>query len=143
MELKLHFFIKKISQTYLLFLIFGILRHMNVEEQKEKLVLEKKEIENELNSLGRELNDSGDWVVVVDNQSDEHADPSDEANLTEELESDIAVLNVLEKRHTQVEKALLAIKNNTYGICEVSGCKISAERLEANPSATTCIEHVG
>ncbi len=114
---------------------------IDIKEQKQKLISEKEEIENELNSLGRELNDSGDWIVKIDNQSEEHADPSDESNLTEELEADIAVLNVLEKRHSQVEKALTAIDNDTYGICESGGCKIPEDRLKANPSATTCIEH--
>lgn len=114
---------------------------MNIDQQKQKLILEKEVIEKDLNALGRELGDSGDWIVVADNRSEEHADPLDEANITEELESDIAVLNVLEQRHTQVEKALLAIEEDKYGICDVDGCKIPEDRLMANPSATTCIDH--
>lgn len=33
------------------------------------------------------------------------------------------------------------IEAGTYGICEVSGEEIPFERLEAMPTATTCIQH--
>ncbi len=114
---------------------------MNIDTQKEKLVSEKETIEKDLNGLGRKLNDDGDWAIVPDGRSEEFLDPLDEANLTEELTEKIAVLNILEKRYEQVERALRAIENKTYGICEVEGCDISDQRLEANPSATTCIKH--
>ena len=114
---------------------------MNKDEQKQKLVSELETIEKDLNGLGRELNESGDWVATVDDSKDEHIDPGDDANITEELEGEIAVLNVLEQRHEQVLKALSALENGAYGICEVCGEKISDARLEANPSATTCVEH--
>ena len=39
-----------------------------------------------------------------------------------------------------VENALQAIKDGTYGICEVCGKEIQVERLEAIPYATVCIE---
>ena len=32
-------------------------------------------------------------------------------------------------------------RSGTYGICEVSGEEIPFERLEAMPTATTCIQH--
>ncbi len=114
---------------------------MNIEEQKEKLLNELKEIERDLNALGREINEQGDWVAKIENPEEEHADPLDEATLTEEVENEIALLEVLEARHTQVVKALEYLKKGSYGICEVCGVKIEEARLEANPSATTCIEH--
>ncbi|MCD5390085.1 MAG: TraR/DksA C4-type zinc finger protein [Candidatus Pacebacteria bacterium] len=114
---------------------------MNTNESKQKLVLELEIIEKDLNALGRQLNAEGDWVIVPNNTPEEHADPLDEANQTEELAAKVAVLNVLEQRHEQVERALRAIENETYGICEEAGCPIGKARLEANPSATTCINH--
>ncbi len=114
---------------------------MNIDKQKQKLLSEKESIEKELKSLGYELNNSHDWVLSIHNQPEEHMDPGDDAKLTEELEDDLAVFNVLEKRYTQVQKALDALENGTYGICEVCSEKISENRLEAQPSATTCINH--
>ncbi len=114
---------------------------MNIDEQKQKLITEKEVLEKDLNALGRKIDQNGDWVVVPDHGSDERADTLDESNLTEDLEERVAVLNVLEKRHSQVERALRAIENGTYGICEEEGCSIREGRLLANPSATTCIKH--
>jgi len=36
---------------------------------------------------------------------------------------------------------LKKIEDGTYGICEVGGEEIPEDRLDANPSARTCIEH--
>lgn len=114
---------------------------MNTKEQKQRLVLELETIEKDLNGLGRKLNDSGDWIIVPNDAPEEHADLLDEANQTEELAGKVAVLNILEQRHEQVLRALRAVENETYGICEEAGCPIGKARLEANPSATTCINH--
>ncbi|MER2010934.1 TraR/DksA family transcriptional regulator [Psychrobacter alimentarius] len=40
-----------------------------------------------------------------------------------------------------VENALSRIENGTYGECEVCGEPIEAQRLEALPYATLCMEH--
>ena len=114
---------------------------MNIDKQKQKLSREKESIEKDLNSLGRKLDNKRDWIIVPDGRTEEFMDTLDEANLTEEFTEKIAVLNVLEQRHEQVLRALRAIENATYGICEIEGCQISEERLEVNPSATTCIKH--
>lgn len=114
---------------------------MNIKEQKQKLVSELETLEKDLNGIGRELNDAGDWVAIVNSSKDEHIDVLDDANITEELETEIASLNVLEQRHAQVLRALVSIENGNYGICEIGNCKISKKRLEADPSATTCIVH--
>jgi RNA polymerase-binding transcription factor DksA len=40
----------------------------------------------------------------------------------------------------QIQAALLAIKNHTYGICSVCRKEINPERMEAHPSTTKCID---
>ena len=40
----------------------------------------------------------------------------------------------------KIDQALERIKNNTFGICESCGEKISEKRLEARPVATLCID---
>lgn len=115
----------------------------NIEKQKEILLTKKAELEHELESLGRSLNDDGDWIMVPSPGDGERADDLDNANITEELEADVAVFSVVEERHAQVARALRAIDSGTYGICEEEGCSISEKRLLANPSATTCINHAG
>lgn len=113
---------------------------MNIEEQKATLIAEKEALEKDLNALGV-IGEDGSWMVIPDTGDGTHADPIDNADVTEDFEEKIARLNVLEAQHSQVTKALAAIENGTYGICEVSGEAISEARLTANPSSTTCIKH--
>ena len=113
---------------------------MNIEEQKATLIAEKEALEKDLNNLGV-VGEDGSWMVVPDAGDGTHADPIDNADVTEDFEEKIARLNVLEAQYNQVTKALTAIENNTYGVCEVSGETISEARLLANPSSTTCINH--
>ena len=42
----------------------------------------------------------------------------------------------------EVEAALDRVAAGTYGICEVCHRPIDPERLEARPTARTCVEHV-
>ena len=114
---------------------------MNIEEQKNHLLTEQQELEEELSSLGRKVNDQGDWIAVPDVSDGTLADPIDNADITEDFEEKIAVLKVLEKRHAQVKKALTSIEEGTYGTCSEGGEEINEDRLKANPSATTCINH--
>lgn len=113
---------------------------INIEEQKTKLLDEQLALTKDLDIIGTKTKD-GSWMVVPDSDDGTHADPIDNADTTEDYEEKIARLNVLEQRYLQVQKALHAIENNSYGICEISGEKIPEDRLRANPSATTLVEH--
>lgn len=113
---------------------------MNIDEQKKILLQQKADLEQDLSLLGRKDN-KGSWLVVPDAGDGSYADDNDNADITEDFEEKIARLEVLEAQHSQVEKALKAIKKGTYGICEVSGEKIPENRLQAYPSATTTKEH--
>lgn len=113
---------------------------MNIDEQKQRLLDEQRELEENLNTLGRKT-EEGDWIAVPDESDGSLADEIDNADIAEDYEEKLARLNVLEKEHRQVAKALTAIENGTYGICEISGEKIPEDRLRANPSATTLQEY--
>jgi RNA polymerase-binding transcription factor DksA len=63
------------------------------------------------------------------------------ANMFEVESNKDAVLDKLEDRLIDVERALTKIDVGTYGICEVSGESVEIERLEANPAARTTIAH--
>ena len=113
---------------------------MNISQQKELLLQEKTRLESELNALGQRGTD-GSWIVVPSESDGTLADPIDNADLTEEFEEKVARLNVLEAQYAQMEKALRAIENGSYGVCEVSGEAIPEARLRAYPAATTTAEH--
>ncbi len=112
---------------------------MNIDEQKQKLLLEKEKLEQDLNNLGVQ-NETGSWMVLPDETDGTFADEVDNADIAEDYEEKIARLNVLETQYTQVMKALQAIKSKKYGVCEVCGETIIEKRLLVFPSATTCVK---
>ena len=67
----------------------------------------------------------------------------DFAEQTTQREND-DVLNALDHEAKtvvqQIDKALLSIKENAYGICQECGDPIAEKRLEAVPYVTLCIE---
>ncbi|MBU8914486.1 TraR/DksA C4-type zinc finger protein [Neobacillus sp. 114] len=67
--------------------------------------------------------------------------PADEATELYEREKDNALLEHYKLELYNVNKALEAMENGTYGKCEVCDKEIPLERLEALPNTTYCIEH--
>ena len=104
--------------------------------EKERVLLEK-----ELEGLGTR-DESGDWVPKKPTDEVFGADKNDNADIIEEEQEANASLNELEARLVQVDAALKKIDDGAYGICEVSGEDIEVERLNANPAAATCMQHM-
>jgi RNA polymerase-binding transcription factor DksA len=108
---------------------------------KKKLETEKAELEGDLGKVGRQdPNRPGEWEVKPTNESDPEfrddvADQLEEMDEREEIESN------LEERYEEINRALERIEAGRFGICEVGGEEIEADRLEANPAARTCKAH--
>jgi RNA polymerase-binding transcription factor DksA len=110
---------------------------------KKKLLAEKAELESGLSSIGRINPDNpSDWEAKPSDLSDDHSDPNDNADVIEDFENNTAILKQLETQLVDVNNALKKIEDGTYGKCEVSGELIDEGRLNANPSARTCTEHM-
>lgn len=114
----------------------------DLTEFKERLLLEKTELEAELARHGRSVD--GDWQATPPANDNDDADFNVAANDVEEFETGVAILSELEARLLEVTSALAKIEANdgTYGICETSGEEIEMARLVANPAAKTCKEHM-
>lgn len=67
--------------------------------------------------------------------------PADQATDLADEYVDQALEEFREEDLEKVEIALQAIKDGTYGTCTVCGEPIPYERLEAVPTALTCVEH--
>jgi YteA family regulatory protein len=67
--------------------------------------------------------------------------PADEGTELYEREKDIALNEHSEDQLKNIDKALEAMENGSYGKCEVCGQDISFERLEALPNTLYCKEH--
>lgn len=111
---------------------------LDLKHFQSKLEAEKAELEKQFTELGRKLNDNGDWVVVPQPIDQETPEFDEVADSIEELESDVAVMGVLDQQYKDVKDALNKLNDGTYGICENTSEPIPKERLEAMPTARTC-----
>lgn len=115
----------------------------NVQHFKEKLEKEKDRLEVELSTIGRRNPDNAsDWEAVVDDLDVLPADENEVADVFEELEQNKSIITQLEAQLRQVDAALVKVQEEKFGKCEVCGSDIEEARLEANPSAKTCMEHM-
>ena len=70
--------------------------------------------------------------------SNESADESLLADLDEEQVTNKLLAEKLEARMEEIQNALTALDDGSYGTCQKCGKSIEEERLEANPAALTC-----
>lgn len=118
---------------------------IDYEYFKTKLEQEKELLEQELAKVGRINPDNpGDWEAkpALEDKDVSSADENTVADGIEEYEDNAAIVNTLEKRYNDIKSGLDKLKHGVYGICQVCQKEIEVERLEANPSARTCKEHV-
>ena len=113
-----------------------------IEHYKEKLEAEKVSLETQLGTIGQpSAENPGEWEAVQ-KDTEQEADPNDQADHLDEYQENRAVLDVLNTQHREVLAALSRIEAGTYGNCEECGQPIEDDRLEADPSAKTCKTHL-
>jgi RNA polymerase-binding transcription factor DksA len=115
---------------------------MKTTHYKEKLVAEKKNLEDELTSIARFDAETNTWEATPDQDMMGEIDDNDAADRFEDFEGRSGMVTTLQARLSDVESALAKIEDGTYGTCEVCTVKIEENRLDANPSAKTCKEHM-
>lgn len=106
-------------------------------ELKEKLLAEKKRVEEELNRIAKPTTDSGDFST---NFTEIGTDEDDNASEVEEYTANLALETTLEKQLKEILEALERTDAGTYGKCENCTKEISIERLMAYPAAKTCMD---
>lgn len=115
---------------------------MSTDHIQAQLEAEKRELEEKLASVGRpNPGVPNDWEQVPEEDSLE-ADPIDQADVISTRQNDAALLAALEAQYDNVLAALARLAQGTYGMCEVCGEPVEADRLAVNPSATTCKAHM-
>ncbi len=115
---------------------------MKTDSFRKKLEEEKIRLEREMGSVGRK-NPAvpNDWESIP-SETGMEPDLADQADVVISREGNAAILADLEAQYDGVLAALTRIEKDTYGMCDVCGKKIEEQRLTANPTATTCIEHL-
>ena len=116
---------------------------IDIQYFKKKLEEEKERLEVSLADVGQKNPDNpSDWEGKSEPIDAERADKIDTADNIEEYESNVAIVNELETRLNNINAALGRIEDGSYGKCKISGGMIEEDRLEANPAADTCKEHM-
>lgn len=93
----------------------------------------------ELRTSEHETAFAGDQREMTGELSAADQHPADVADFTFQRELQLTTQEILDREAQQVQDAMRARKEGTYGVCQVCGRKISKERLQARPEATTCI----
>lgn len=117
---------------------------LNTENLKAKLLEEKETLESELSRIARkDPENPSNWEAVSPALGeDREADENLAADNIEDYEENVAITSSLEARYNDVKTALENIDQGKYGLCHVCGTEIEGDRLEANPAARTCKEHI-
>ncbi|WP_372447485.1 TraR/DksA family transcriptional regulator [Phycicoccus mangrovi] len=77
-----------------------------------------------------------------DSNADDEHDPEGQTIAYER--SQLAALTDGQREHlAELDAALRRVDDGTYGVCSVCGEPIPAGRLEARPTARTCVRHAG
>lgn len=111
---------------------------------KERLAEDLEVLTTELKELGiHNPQNSKDWIAIPQDVEVFEADENVSADRVEDWEERNATINALEVSYNDLILALQKIEDGAYGICEIGGEEIEEERLLADPSARTCMEHMG
>ena len=106
-----------------------------------QLLKEKEEIEERLEQNDHYGLERGHFHESMGELSSYDNHPADEGSELYEREKDIALNEHTDLQLRNINKALEAMENGSYGKCEVCGKEIAYERLEALPNTTYCKEH--
>ncbi|MDZ7806112.1 MAG: molecular chaperone DnaK [Gracilimonas sp.] len=108
-----------------------------LEYFREIIIKKMEDAEEEVNALQRTLRES------MENASDESAysyHMADAGTDAQEREKTYMLFNRTKKFIQYLDDALKRIDNKTYGVCKVTGKKISKGRLEAVPHTQLSID---
>ncbi|MET0786598.1 MAG: TraR/DksA C4-type zinc finger protein [Paenisporosarcina sp.] len=108
------------------------MREQQLKKLKDQLTQELKDVKSRLHA---------DQHLETTELSNYDNHPADNATDLTDQNTEMAIEQHKEDDMEQIETALQAIKDGTYGVCEICGEDIPFERLEALPMARTCIEH--
>jgi len=112
-----------------------------LSELRLELLNEKNEIEDHLEQNDHFDLERGFYHESMGELSSYDNHPADEGTDLFEREKDIALKEHYELQLKNVNQALEAMENGTYGTCQVCGKEIPLERLKALPNTVYCIEH--
>jgi RNA polymerase-binding protein DksA len=110
-----------------------------IETIKQDLLKKREDVEKELNLIAKKENDGGEdeYKPSFPDYGDK---PDENAMEIAEYETNIAEEDLLERTLRDIDGALERIEAGSYGICKHCGKPIDPRRLQARPTAGSCVE---
>ncbi|MBM6618048.1 TraR/DksA C4-type zinc finger protein [Bacillus suaedaesalsae] len=118
-----------------------MLSALQLEKFRNQLIKDQKAINDRFEKVGHYDLELGAFHEATGELSSYDNHPGDDATELYEREKDIALNEHTEKEYKDIEEALQAIEDGTYGTCKECGVEIPLERLEALPTTLYCKEH--
>ena len=109
-----------------------------LEELKNRLEAEKKQLESELSRFAKPTGTEGEYTTTFQDMGNERDENTSEV---EEYVDNLGLETNFEGQLREISEALVRIETDVYGKCEKCGTDINPERLKAYPSARICTEH--
>lgn len=103
-----------------------------INQIKELLLRQQKEVEKNLKEVEEDDPAKGDGLA-------ESSEPGTDSYIADTHTKIVALEDQLKKTGNSIRKALLKIKNGTYGKCEKCSKQIELGRLMAMPTAQYCL----
>ena len=111
---------------------------LDLEAAAERLRRERDEVGTRLASMTTDL--EALFAASADSNADDEHDPEGQT-IAYERSQLTALIQGAQDHLAGIEAGLLRLEQGIYGICEVCHQPIPAARLDARPTARTCIQH--
>jgi DnaK suppressor protein len=109
----------------------------------QKLEEQLATITTALSAIGTHDSENDNWEAIPNTEELAiDADENTNADSVEDWNERRATLVTLEREYRDIKRALHKIATGTYGVCEIGGEPIEAERLAYRPDARTCTAHM-
>ncbi|OGI59652.1 hypothetical protein A3C60_00895 [Candidatus Nomurabacteria bacterium RIFCSPHIGHO2_02_FULL_37_45] len=109
---------------------------------KEKLEKERDVLLEGLRDMGKLNTETNEWEATPEELSAPESDQNDMADRFENFEARSSMIRTLEPRLNNILKVLKRLNRESFGKCEICKKDIESARMEANPAARTCKEHL-
>ena len=109
---------------------------------KEKLEIERDILLEELRDMGKLNTETGEWEATPGGLDFPESDQNDMADRFEDFEARSSLIKTLGPRLNNILKALKGLNRESFGKCEICKKDIEMTRLEINPAAWTCKQHL-
>ncbi len=115
-----------------------------LDKKKIKDTLEKERdiLLEELRDMGKLNTETDEWEAIPEELYSPESDQNDMADRFEDFEARSSMIKTLGPRLNNILKALKGLNKESFGKCEVCKKDVEMTRLEVNPAARTCKEHL-